>query len=286
MASPSSDIVASLAVSGVASLAVTGAASLANLAGGVTIGAASLAVAGVASLADAGAASLAVSGVASLAVAGVAPPAVAGVASLANFAEVVPSGDIAGSVAVGVTLVADPVSVITEEMTFWDGHGAMDCSVCDCVGCCDGNLGSRSVPGRCWGGVPGRPCWGVTIGMASLAVAGAASLADAGVASLANLAEGVTGGLASPAIAGVAFLAVFGVAPLADFAEVGKCLKQTRKLECQPVRTVSVSWCGTGRHCSTPPARYGGIASQFAVSSNVGWIDLTETVSSDDIYVH
>ena len=62
---------------------------------------------------------------------------------------------------------------------------------------------------------------GVTIGVASPAIAGVASLAvarvvslaDAGVASLANA------GVASLAIAGVASLAVAGVASLADFAE-------------------------------------------------------------------
>ena len=36
----------------------------------------------------------------------------------------------------------------------------------------------------------------------------------------------------------------------------------------------------------THSARYGEVASRFFVSSNVGWTDLTETVSSDNIYVH
>ena len=89
-------------------------------------------------------------GMVSLAVAGVAPPAVGEVASLADFAEVVPSADIAGSVAVGVTFSADPVGV----MTFRDRCGAMDGSVCNCVGRCDGNLGSRidEVQDDCPGG--------------------------------------------------------------------------------------------------------------------------------------
>ena len=63
---------------------------------------------------------------------------------------------------------------------------------------------------------------GVTVGVASLAVAGVASPADAGVASLADLAGDVTVGVASLADAGVAFLADLagnvagGVTSLAD----------------------------------------------------------------------
>ena len=168
--------VASPAVAGVASLADAGVASLA-VAGGVTVGVASPAVAGVASLADAGVASLAVAGgvtvgvaspavagVASLAYAGVvyladawvASLAVAGVTSLAASAEVVPSADIAGNVAVGVTFLADPVGVVTEEMTVRDGFGALDGSVCDCGHCYDGILDYRNGedPGDL-GGCPG-----------------------------------------------------------------------------------------------------------------------------------
>ena len=101
-----------LAIAGVAYLADAWVASLAELDGGVTVGVASPAVAGVASLANAGVASLADAGVASLAIAGVASLAVAGVASLADFAEVASSADIAGSVTVGVTFLADPVGIV------------------------------------------------------------------------------------------------------------------------------------------------------------------------------
>ena len=101
-----------LAIAGVAYLADAWVASLADLDGGVTVGVASPAVAGVASLANAGVASLADAGVASLAIAGVASLAVAGVASLADFAEVASSADIAGSVTVGVTFLADPVGIV------------------------------------------------------------------------------------------------------------------------------------------------------------------------------
>ena len=104
-------------------------ASLTDLAGGVTIGVASPAVAGVASLVDAGVASLAdlaggvTIGVASLAVAGVVSLADAGVASMA---------------VAGVAFLADPVGVVADGVTFRDGCGALDGSVCDCGDCCDG----------------------------------------------------------------------------------------------------------------------------------------------------
>ena len=62
-------------------------------------------------------------------------------ASLANFAEVVSSADIAGNNVVGATFLADPVSVVVDEMTFPDGCGALDGSVCDCGDCCDGSPG-------------------------------------------------------------------------------------------------------------------------------------------------
>ena len=96
----------------------------------------------VTSLVVAGVASLAVAGVASLVDAGVVSLAVAGVVSLAHFAEVVPS-------AVGVTYLADPVGVVTEEMTVRDGRGALDGSVCDCGDCCDGSMdyGNGEDPG-------------------------------------------------------------------------------------------------------------------------------------------
>ena len=79
------------AVAGVAFPAVAGMAALVDLAGGVTVGVTSLADAGVASLADAG----------------VAPLADAGVTSLT---------DLGGSVAGGVTDLAVPVHVRTEQM--------------------------------------------------------------------------------------------------------------------------------------------------------------------------
>ena len=53
---------------------------------------------------------------ASLADAEVTSLADAGVASLANSAEVVSSADMAGSDAVGVTLLANPVGVVTEDV--------------------------------------------------------------------------------------------------------------------------------------------------------------------------
>ena len=67
----------------------------------------------------------------------------------------------------------------------------------------------------CWGchrrcDIPGRPCWGCHRRRDSLA--------DAGVASLADLAGGVTIGVASPAVAAVASLADAGVASLVDLA--------------------------------------------------------------------
>ena len=74
-----------------------------------------------------------------MAVAGVASLAVAGVASLADFAEAASSADIAGNDVVGVTFLADPVGVVPDGMTFRDGCGALDGSVCDCGDCCDGN---------------------------------------------------------------------------------------------------------------------------------------------------
>ena len=135
--------VAYLTVAGVASLADAGVASLVDLAGGVTIGVtslvgarvASLADAGVASLTDAGVASLTDAGVASLADAGVASLAVAGVASLADVAEVASlvSGNVTGS----VTFLPDPVSMVTNGMTFWDRCSALDGSVSDYDDYCD-----------------------------------------------------------------------------------------------------------------------------------------------------
>ena len=136
------DLAGDVAV-GVASPVVVGAASLANFAGGVTVGVASLtidgvgspAVAGMASLADiawgvtVGAASLADAGVASLADAGVASLADAGVASLA---------DLAGSVAGGVTDLAEPVCVGTDEMTLPQDCGVQGCSVFGDSVYCDG----------------------------------------------------------------------------------------------------------------------------------------------------
>ena len=106
--------VASLADAGVVSLADAGVVALVDLAGGVTVGVASLADAGVVSLADAGVASMADAGVASL--------ADAGVASLA---------DLAGSVAGGVTNLAVPVRVRTEEVTLLQECVVRDPSVFD-----------------------------------------------------------------------------------------------------------------------------------------------------------
>ena len=72
-------------------------------------------------------------------------------------------------------------------------------------------MASPAVAGGGGGGVHGRPCWGVTVGVASPAVAGVASPAIDGAASPADLAGGVT--------VGVAFLANAGVASLADLAD-------------------------------------------------------------------
>ena len=109
---------------GVASPAMAGVVALTDIAGGVTVGVASLADAGVASLADAEVASLADAGVASL--------SDAGVTSLA---------DLVGSVAGGVTDLAVPVRVGSEEMCVVQDHSVfgglvygdseMDCG--DCV---------------------------------------------------------------------------------------------------------------------------------------------------------
>ena len=93
----------------VVSPAVATATSPANLAGAVTVGVASPVVAGTASLA--------VAGMASLADAGVAP--------LADVAEEASSADVAESAAGGTTFLADPVDVVTSELTFWEG-----CSRC------------------------------------------------------------------------------------------------------------------------------------------------------------
>ena len=81
---------------------------------------ASLADAGVASLTDARVTSLADAGVASLADAGVASLAIAGVASLADVAEVASLVDLSGNVTGSVTFLPDPVSMVTNGMTFWD----------------------------------------------------------------------------------------------------------------------------------------------------------------------
>ena len=108
----------------VTSLADAGVASPANLAGGVTVGLTSLAVAGVASL------------------------AVAGVASLADFAEVASSADMAGNVTLGVTFLADPVDIVTGDMTFRDKCGALDGSACDCDDYCDGSPGYGMMTNR------------------------------------------------------------------------------------------------------------------------------------------
>ena len=129
-----------------ASLTDAGVASLADLAEGVTVAVTSPAVAGVASLVDARVASL----------------AVARVASLAEFAEVVPSADVAGNVAVSVTFLSDQVGVATEEMTVCDGRGALDGSVCCCGDCCDGCLDYRNDDDTGdLGGCPGGLTWSV-----------------------------------------------------------------------------------------------------------------------------
>ena len=41
----------------------------------------------------------------------------------------VSSADIAGSVVVSLTILADQVGVVTEEMTVWDRRGALDGSI-------------------------------------------------------------------------------------------------------------------------------------------------------------
>ena len=56
----------------------------------------------------------------------------------------VPSADVAGDVAIAVTFLANPVGVITEEMTVRDGRGTLDGSVCDCGDCCNGSLDYRN----------------------------------------------------------------------------------------------------------------------------------------------
>ena len=73
-----------------------------------------------------------------------------------RLAEVVPLVDVAGNVAVGVTILADPVGVVTEEMTVCDRRGALNGSVCNCGDCCDGRLDYRNYedPGE-WRGFPG-----------------------------------------------------------------------------------------------------------------------------------
>ena len=52
--------------------------------------------------------------------------------------------------------LADPVGVITEEMTVRDRRGALNGSVCDCGDFCDGSLGYRNDEDLGdWGGCPG-----------------------------------------------------------------------------------------------------------------------------------
>ena len=158
-------------------------ASSAVLAGDVAVGVASPAIAAVASLADfAGDVAI-----------GVISPAVAGAASLADLA-----GDVAASPAIaGAVSLANFSVVVTTGVTPLAVAGVASPAV----------VGVAS-PACSWRGVPDRPCWGVTVGVASLADAGVvslfdagvASLADAGVASLADLAGSVAGGVTDLAV--------------------------------------------------------------------------------------
>ena len=63
------------------------------------------------------------------------------------------SADVVENIAIGVMFLADPISVVTEEITVQNKHGALDGSVCDCGDCCDGKLDYRNGedPGD-WGG--------------------------------------------------------------------------------------------------------------------------------------
>ena len=168
--------VASPAVAGVVSLADAGVASLADLADCVTFGVTPPAVAGVASLADAGVVYLTVAGVASLAdsakvvsSADIAGSVAVGVTFFAHpvgvFTEEMTVRDKRGTMDGSVydcgdcrdgslgyrhdedpcywggfpcgTLLADPVGVITGEMTFRERCGVLDGSVYECDDFCD-----------------------------------------------------------------------------------------------------------------------------------------------------
>ena len=59
-----------------------------------------------------------------------------------TFAEAASSADIAGiDAVVGMTFLANPIDVVADGMTFQDGCGDLDGSVCDCGDCCDESPG-------------------------------------------------------------------------------------------------------------------------------------------------